>query len=197
MLLGTLIDDDSSETTAAEARVIDRDLVQRVAEGDADALAAVYDRHAPAVFGLAFRITEAQDDAATVVLAVFARLRELANRYDASRGPVASWLLLLTRSLAIGRRRERVAAPAGVSPPAVVELPDPAMTTGPVTTTAAARRLRAAVAGLPLGDRLPLELAYFHGLTRAEIAAALGLPPSVIARRIRAGLLALREPEAR
>lgn len=195
MLLGTLIttDGDGLGDAVADQRVVDRELAQRVAERNGDALAELYDRHGPAIFGLAFHIVQTQEDAEAVAEAVFAWVWEHANRYDATDGALASWLLTKTRAVAIDRRRARDTA-AEHDAGAVVGLPEPALSSGmPALTPTAMTRLREALSTLPLRDRLPLELAYYRGLTRAEISAELGLPPAEVVLRIRVALQSLRE----
>ena len=199
MLLGTLIDvtDAGWGRTPTDDRVADRETVQRMAEGDPEALAAVYDRHIRAVFGLAMRVLQDQGDAEDVVQEVFSQAWTQAKRYDATRGAVASWLLMIARSRAIDRLRSRLAKPDSAPLPhetAVVDLPDPALgAEHGILTTESAARLRAALAGLPLTQRLAIELAYFEGLTQTQIAERLDQPLGTVKTRIRTGLLKLRE----
>ena len=103
MLLGTLIETAGAtptdwRTLRTDDRVVDRETVQRMAEGDAEALAAVYDRHIRSVFGLAMRVLQDQGDAEDVVQEVFSQAWTQAKRYDATRGSVVSWLLMMSRS---------------------------------------------------------------------------------------------------
>lgn len=199
MLLGTLIDGANAGwgRTLADDRVIDRETVQRMAEGDAEALAAVYDRHIRAVFGLAIRVLRDQGDAEDVVQEVFSQAWVQAKRYDATRGSVASWLLTITRSRAIDRLRSRRAKPDAAPlqhETAVVELPDPALgAEHHVLTAESAAQLRTALTALPLIQRVAIELAYFEGLTQSQIAERLEQPLGTVKTRIRTGLLKLRE----
>ncbi len=57
------------------------------------------------------------------------------------------------------------------------------------------RRARAwqALARLPAGQRQVIELAYFGGLTRAEVAAQLGVPLGTATTWLRLGLHTLQE----
>jgi len=199
MLLGTLIDGTEAGTGAAptDDRVVDRETVQRMAEGDPAALALVYDRHIRAVFGLVMRVLQDQGDAEDVVQEVFAQAWSQAKRYDATRGSVAAWLLTIARSRAIDRLRATRARPDSAPLPhetAVVELPDPAVgAEGVVLSAESARHVRVALTALPLTQRSAIELAYFEGLTQTEIARQLEQPLGTVKTRIRTGLLKLRE----
>ena len=171
--------------------------MQRMADGDAAALASVYDHHIRTVYGLAMRILQNQDDAEDVVQEVFAQAWSQAKRYDGTRGSVASWLLTITRSRTIDRLRSRRTKPelnpAG-GDDAVVELPDPAGgAERNLLTAESVSALRTALHALPLLQRVAIELAYFEGLTQAKIAERLEQPLGTVKTRIRTGLLKLRE----
>ena len=199
MLLGTLIDgtDAGWGRTPTDDRVVDRETVQRMAEGDPEALATVYDRHIRSVFGLAMRVLQDQGDAEDVVQEVFSQAWTQAKRYDATRGSVASWLLMMARSRAIDRLRSRWAIPGSAPRPpdmAVVELPDPALAVEHgVLTAESAARVPVALTALPLTERVAIELAYFEGLTLTQIAERLEQPRGTVKTRLRTGLLKLRE----
>ena len=199
MLLGTLIDvtEAGSGHPPTDDRVVDRETVQRMTEGDPEALATVYDRHIRSVFGLAMRVLQNQGDAEDLVQEVFSQAWAQAKRYDATRGSVASWLLMIARSRAIDRLRSRRAKPDSASLPdvtAVVDLPDPALgAEHRVLTAESATRLRVALTLLPLTQRVAIELAYFEGLTQTQIAERLEQPLGTVKTRIRTGLLKLRE----
>jgi RNA polymerase sigma-70 factor (ECF subfamily) len=200
--LGTNLDSGGTGTLQAGSGKLapDQDAVQRMARGDADALATVYDRHIRAVFSLALRIVSDEGEAQDVVQEVFAQAWTQAGRYDAARGSVSTWLLTMTRSRAIYRLRSRRAKADSTRLPedlAVVDLPDPARgQEHAVLQEAAANRLRAALQELPFLQRVAIELAYYEGLTQSEIAERLEQPLGTVKTRIRTGLLKLREARA-
>ncbi|MGH7635809.1 MAG: sigma factor, partial [Gemmatimonadaceae bacterium] len=76
----------------------DRQLVQAIARGSADALGSLYDRHAGVVYALARRMLSRLEDAEEVVQDVFAQVWRDAPRYDAARATVAGWVVMLTRT---------------------------------------------------------------------------------------------------
>jgi len=187
----------SQVSLSAEELTPDQSAVRRVAEGDADALAEIYDRHARPVFSLALRILDEHAEAEEVVQEVFSGVWSHARRYDRTRGSVRAWLLTMARSRAIDRLRARRARPQAVSlsvTRTTLELPDAAAGHDVALITEEQRHaLRRALSDLPLVQRLAIELAYYEGLSQTEIAARLEQPLGTIKTRIRSGLIRLRQ----
>jgi RNA polymerase sigma-70 factor (ECF subfamily) len=186
---------ESSRDEADDARV-DQDAVRRMAGRDPDALAELYDRYARLIYSFALHIVSDQAEAEDVVQDVFSQAWAQAPRYVARRGAVAAWLMTMTRSRAIDRVRARRARPD--SQPAdesqLEGLPDPAEPHDlGVLTREQIRRLRDAMANLPLLQRVVVEMAYFEGLTQSEIAARLEEPLGTVKTRARLALLKLRQ----
>jgi len=183
------------DAAAAEA---DRAAMRRMARGDADALAEVYDRHARLLYSLALRIMRLQPDAEDVLQDVFAQVWRQASRYDASRGTVVGWLVTLTRSRSLDRlRRSRSRPQTTDDEQAAQELADgsPGIDLTLVSEQQASA-VRAALEALPENQRVPLELAYYEGLSQSEIAERLGTPLGTIKTRMRQALLRLRDAVA-
>ena len=172
----------------------ERLIVERMAAGDGDALRELYDVHARAVYSLAVRILRSQSDAEDIVQEVFVQAWRNATRYDATRGTVAGWLLMQARSRAIDRLRARRARPEQTDD---AQRPEPAdAAAGPdiqIVRGEQAQRVRDALGQLPLLQRTAVELAYYEGLTHAEIAVQLEQPLGTVKTRIRQGLLKLRQ----
>lgn len=179
------------DTTASA----DRSSLERMAAGEHEALAELYDRHGRIVFSLALRIVRDQRDAEEVAQDVFAQAWRESGRYSAGRGSVIAWLMTLTRSRAVDRLRGRKARPdtATDSEPIVAIADGTAPADEQLSAAAQAAQVRTALNALPLVQRLAIELAFYEGLTHAEIADRLEQPLGTVKTRIRQGLLKLRD----
>ena len=165
--------------------------MRAIANGDTQALARLYDRHAPLMLGLARRIVFGKPEAEDIVHDVFIEAWRRAADYDENRGSVKAWLLLRTRSRAIDFRKSAgVARTAPVGDGAWLSaLVDPR---GDESEAPDRERLRRVVAALNMEQREVLLLGYFEGLSSSEIATRLGIPIGTVKSRVAAALSALR-----
>ena len=81
-------------------------LLESIAQGDQDALAALYDHARGAVYGLALSYLKNGHDADDVAQDTFVRIWEKAALYRPQGSPMA-WILTIARNLALMRLRER------------------------------------------------------------------------------------------
>ena len=178
----------------ANRNLADLDTAARMAAGDESALAALYDRHATAVYSLALRITRRPEDAEDVTQQVFTQAWRNAERFDRSRGAVAAWLLMMARSRAIDCLRRRDPAREGtVDDSQLAAIPDPEPSVEYVVATRQqVEQVSMAMATLPDEQRRALELAYYEGLTQREIASRTSTPLGTVKTRVRTALMSLR-----
>jgi RNA polymerase sigma-70 factor (ECF subfamily) len=171
----------------------DEALLAGLATGDADAIAAFVRRFQRRVFGLAMAITGDTGMAEDVAQEAFARAWKHAQAYDVRRGPVAAWLLAITRNLAIDSVRLRRAQP--MDPDALLAMGIPETEAGPDERAIAGEdvaRLRRAITMLPEDQRRALILAAFYGRTAREISDSEHVPLGTAKTRIRAAMIKLR-----
>jgi RNA polymerase sigma-70 factor, ECF subfamily len=177
-----------------EDRLGDEAALARMAGGDRDAVAELYDRHSRPVFSLALRILQDRTEAEDVVQDVFTQAWAQAARYDTSRGAVSAWLLNMARSRAIDRLRSRRARPEMSERSAALNMADAAVPLDmQLVSSERAAQLKRALQELPLLNRIAIELAYYEGLTHAEIAERLEQPLGTVKTRIRQAVIRLRE----
>jgi RNA polymerase sigma-70 factor, ECF subfamily len=166
-------------------------LLRGVVERHPEALAALYDRHAPALLALARRILDGSPDAEDVVQEVFVHVWNQAARYDPSRSSFSTWLMLITRSRAIDRLRNRKVVErtheASHAVPAEHASPEGAEA---VLMRERRERVRREMESLPPEQRQVIEMAFYQGLTQSEIAAQADLPLGTVKTRT---LLAMKK----
>jgi len=181
-------------TRAVEGGPSGEALLASMAEGDERAGLEFVRRYQGRVFGLAMSMLGDPGLAEEVAQEAFLRAWRHAPIYDARRGAVSTWVLTIARNLTIDALRMRRAIPT--DPEDLIGL---GLVSNEVSPDAAAvnsegaRGVRLALAGLRAEQRRALVLAYFYGMTAAEIGEAESIPLGTAKTRIRAGLTKLRE----
>jgi len=173
--------------------VSDDALLAGLATGDAEAAAAFVARFQRRVFGLALTITRDPVAAEDVAQEALLRAWRHAEAFDARRGSVATWLLAITRNLAIDALRVR--RPVAWDPDALLGLGLSEAAPGPAETTVVhedVHRLRSALGDLPEDQRRAIVMAGILGWTAREIGEAEGIPLGTAKTRIRTAMLRLR-----
>jgi len=176
---------------SAEANAMPTDLalVTAIRSGDQGAMAALYDRYSSIVYAVALRVLQDTGGAEDVLQDIFMQLWRNPGAFDASRGNMAAWLAVITRHRSIDALRRR--RPQDDIEDVVLSV-EPDMASD-ADRSRAMEKVRGALQTMPSPQRSALEMAYFEGLTHAEIADKTGEPLGTIKTRIRTGLLSLRK----
>jgi RNA polymerase sigma factor (sigma-70 family) len=173
--------------------VSDEALVAGLASGDQDAASEFVRRYQRRIFGLASTIVRDAGLAEDVAQEAFVRAWRHAANYDPRRGTVTTWLLTITRNLAIDTLRVR--RPTAVDPESLPGLhlasADPSPDEVPGLRDDVAP-LRAAIGRLPEEQRRALIMASLLGYTAREVSEVEGIPLGTAKTRIRTALLRLR-----
>ncbi len=173
----------------------DRALLRAVAAGDKEALRQLYTRHSAVLFALALRVLSDRAEAEDVLQEAFVQIWKTAGSFDEGRGRPLGWLIMLTRSRAIDRLRSRKTR-SRVAESMAKDTSQMAGSTTPADEALASeaqRTVRSALKSLPSEQRIPIEMAYFGGLTQFEIAQQLSQPLGTVKTRMRSGMMRLRE----
>jgi RNA polymerase sigma-70 factor (ECF subfamily) len=173
----------------------DESLLAGLGAGERRAAAAFVARFERRVYGLALTVVGDPALAEDVAQEALTRAWRHAQAFDPRRGAVATWLLTITRNLAIDAIRMRRSDPRAPGDIAdivgVGDGPEP----GPAEVAVArdeGTKVRAALQLLPAEQRRALIHSSFHGRTAREIAELEGIPLGTAKTRIRAGLMRLR-----
>jgi len=185
--------------TSSEADVADRALLARILQRNAHAFATFYDRWSATVRGLVARIVGEPADTDEVVEEVFWQVWQQADRFDGERGRVAVWLLTIARSRALDRvrarkrRRDDVADTRDDGTSRLDQMAADDSAFDPAEFADQRARVAAALSGLPGEQCEVVTLAYFSGLSQAEIAEQLDLPLGTVKTRTRLAFSKLRD----
>ena len=163
----------------------DAELLEAVAQGNQDAMAAVFDRYSRIVYCIALRVLREPGLAEDVMQEVLLMVWKRPQSFVAQRGNLAAWLSVVTRNRAIDVLRKR----SPLQPIDEMPLPDPRDMTVASEKGWLLDKVRTALETLPAEQQGPLELAYFQGLSHTEIAEKTGSPLGTVKTRIRAGLM--------
>ena len=178
---------------AEPSQIADEALLQAVSRGDESALAALYDRYRLILFGLILRILHDRQEGEDVLQEVFLQVWRRANDFDPARGRAFTWLVTIARSRALDRLRMLSSRSRFVEADEQTVSDEVTDTAQELVKSEEGQIVRQALAELPHEQRRALLLAYFEGLTQAEIAERLGDPLGTVKTRMRSGLIKLRE----
>ncbi len=169
------------------------ELLAQIQAGNEAALLALHDQYANLVYSVAYRVLNDQMAAEEVTQDTYMRLWYKAETYDPAKGSFVTWLLTITRRLAIDtdRRQRRDPMQNPVFIDGDIERWENVL--GLEEDADLKRTLVAVMQELPDEQRQAIELAYFHGMSHSQIADYLGQPLGTIKTRIRLGMQKLRE----
>jgi RNA polymerase sigma factor (sigma-70 family) len=166
--------------------------ISRIAQQDQLALSQLYDRYAQIIYSIAYRSLQSAEESEELVMDVFAQVWKTADRYDAAKARVDTWLFMMTRSRVCDRLRSRQRR-TKVTDALIAFDQVPTMTESPSIEISERRSIIISALGtLPIEQRQVLELSYYSGFSHREIAEQTGLAIGTVKTRIRLGLEKLR-----
>lgn len=158
------------------------ELIRSIAQGDKHAMHILFAHHRIRVYRFALRLVDNQEAAEDLVSEVFLEVWRHAGRFE-GRCRVATWLLTITRNLAVSmlRRRpmERLDGREVAAIPDHADDPEAAIQKKQQNAILAHCLTR-----LSLAHREVLDLVYYHGRSIDEVAAIVRVPPSTVKTRM-------------
>lgn len=167
-------------------------LLVAMALGDADACQAFVERHAGPVIGLAGRICRDRALAEDIAQRCFEQAWRHAAEFDPERASARTWLLTITRRLAIDELRRR--RPHPLPPPDLEGLLAAAVADPEAAGIASVEQAKvvSALTELPEEQRRAVVMAAVGGMSAREVAEVDRIPLGTAKTRIRLGLRRLR-----
>ncbi|SDY88460.1 RNA polymerase sigma-70 factor, ECF subfamily [Hymenobacter psychrophilus] len=165
-------------------------LVQRLRDRDEGAMTIFYDKYAAALYGVILRIVKKEETAEDVLQEAMVKIWHSFSSYDAGKGRLFTWVMNVSRNLAIDKIRSKQYRVGS--------------RTQPLEDSSAAMRLAADSSFRPehIGlqemtrqlnpdQRQIVDLLYFGGFTQSEVAEELNLPLGTVKTRARAAIKVL------
>lgn len=167
-------------------------LLQATARGDRSAFARLYELTAPKLLGAGVHMLKRRELAEDVLQDLFVKIWHRASEYHAERGSVLTWLYSVQRYLALDRlraMRPTQELDEELSNTLAIDAPDPLMA---AVSSDMAARVHSCLEQLTDVQRRSVQLAFFEGLTHAELTQRLQTPLGTVKSWIRRGLLSLQ-----
>ena len=174
----------------------DLELHRRLMDGDRRAFDDLYRRYAGVAYGLAFRLTGQQMLAQDVVHDAFMAIWRAPEAFDPGRGAFRSFFLSLVHHRAVDvvrreqRLRDRSERAANLEPLTVEDHAEDVADRDYLRLRG--KEVREALGALSDDQRQVLQMAYFGGMTQAQIAERLGIPLGTVKTRTLAAMRKLR-----
>ncbi|MEV7080384.1 sigma-70 family RNA polymerase sigma factor [Streptomyces sp. NPDC093516] len=169
-------------------------LIGRVALGDQEAFAAVYDTVAGPVLGVVRSVLRDRAQSEEVMQEVLVEVWRTAAHYRSDRGTARNWILTLAHRRAVDRVRSVEASAVREHKAALLDrLPEYDEVTEQVEIRLEREQVRRCMRTLTELQRQAVTLAYYRGLTYRQVAEALALPLGTVKTRLRDGLIRLRD----
>ena len=168
------------------------DLIHRIAVGEQEALGTLYDRTNHLVYSVALRILGNTADAEEATLDAYSQVWRKAAAYQTSRGSAIAWLMTITRTRSMDKRRSRVTRTNREEPLDVKTYEFPSDSADYSVSLDMERRVQSALSTLAPEQKQAIEMAYFSGFSHSELALKLGEPLGTVKTRIRLGMIRLK-----
>ena len=181
-------------------------LLARTALGDRAAFATLYERSSPHLFAVVLRITRDRAQAEDILQEVYVNVWRAARSFDAAQSQPLTWLTSIARNRAIDSLRRGQARPQlqtlgagdGAADAEEESVYDTVADTAPgplelLSQATEARALAACMEGLGAQQRQSLALAFYQGLSHAEVAEQMRQPLGPVKSWVRRALLALKD----
>jgi RNA polymerase sigma-70 factor (ECF subfamily) len=187
------VESDTLKRREDEDGAADFVLMQRIAGGERNALAALYARHGGVAFAFARRMLADDHDAEEAVQDAFVSVWRRAGSFRSDAAAPRTWLLAIVRNRCIDslrrRRGDAAIAPLDEAQPEAFDnelWPE-------IWKRHCGAAVRAALGALPPEQREVIELGFYGGYSHSQIAERLALPLGTLKKRMRSGLKRLRE----
>lgn len=170
----------------------EKELLERIAEGDEDAYKLVFDRYWNKIYQVALSFLKVPDQAQDAVQQVFIKLWEKRNKLPEVEN-LDAWLFIVARNTIINILERIVSSRKGIQQIKDVVPEDYLTPSSMLEYKQVSEIIQDAVNRLPPQQALVFRLSREQGLTYAEIAERLHIAPATVKSHIIRALNSIRE----
>lgn len=176
----------------AQGKINEAELIALLRRKEKMALGYLYDNYSAALFGIILRIVQNEKVAEEVLQDAFMKVWDKIDSYDESKGRLFTWMLNLSRNLAIDKLRSKEIKKVGKTD----DIEDN------VYHIESSNLIHQSIDGIGVKEllvklrdeeRLILELIYFKGYTQSEVSESQNIPLGTVKTRLRMALINLRK----
>ncbi len=170
----------------------EEELVMQLQNGNQMAFSYLYDNYAGALNGVIYKLVDDKQLAEDILQEAFVKIWNNFFQYDSTKGRLFTWMLNLTRNLAIDTLRSK-----GYKKQNKISGNENSVSNLPDKTNAIEKfdsmGIRNKLDNLKTDQKNIIELAYFNGLTQDEISKELLIPLGTVKTKMRTAILELRK----
>ncbi len=167
--------------------ISDEHIIHLLKSSNKEGISLLYDKYSPALYGVINRILQNTEAAEEVLQDTVMKIWNNAEKFDAGKGNLLTWIINIARNAAIDRARlksfNRKSEQIEDYSHQLEEAPINPETIG----------LTDLVKKLNVDQKAIIDLIYFKGYTQSEVAETLGIPLGTVKSRLYAAIGKLRE----
>lgn len=173
-------------------RIAEQDLIALIVARNKQGIEILYDNYSGALYGVIYRIVQNDEIAEDVLQEAFIKIWNNFAQYDATKGRLFTWLVNLSRNLAIDkvRSREFINSSKNQEIGNIVSFIDMGNNHSYKPELIGLREL---VRKLEPEHKEVIDLLYFSGYTQSEAAEKLNIPLGTVKTRARNAIMKLRK----
>lgn len=171
----------------------ERAIISLLKAKNQDVMEILYDRYGGALLGIAEKIMKSEALGEDVLQEAFVKIWLNAESYDASKGRLFTWMLNITRNLALDKLKSKHYKQSLQNDSTDTVVNVSANTGNESVMGEEGIGLQEVLNQLKPDQKQLIELMYFSGYTQAEISEELNMPLGTVKTKMRAAMLVLRK----
>ncbi len=180
-----------SQVIASKKHIEENEIISGLCSRNQSVLDYVYDHYSGALYSVVLRVVRDEDIAQEVLQDAFLKIWEKIDSYDSSKGKLFTWMLNVTRNLAIDRTRSKEMSKSKKTDDlehSVNRIDNQEK----VELHVEAIGLKETLKQLPEEQQFVIEHLYLKGYTQSELAEEFNIPLGTVKTRTRLALTELR-----